>query len=140
MMMRMIMRVTVALALAAAAANGARADGIAIVQAVEQATGVCNGATAAEAFECAKDKCVAAGAAAREDCLEMTWCQSGWTVDVFMQSTEGPHWHEYHCGWSSRAEAEAAGSLACNPERKTQLMECAAVQIYDPDGKAMMEN
>ncbi|MBB1247901.1 hypothetical protein [Rhizobium sp. G21] len=54
MMMRMIMRVTVALTLAAAAANGVRADGIAIVQAVEQATGVCNGATAAEAFECAR--------------------------------------------------------------------------------------
>jgi hypothetical protein len=137
--MRMFMRATVALVLAAAAVSAAHADGIAIVQAVEQSGGVCTGATAAEAFDCAKDKCEAGGAV-REDCLEMTWCQSGWTVDVFMQSTEGPHWHEYHCGWSSRAEAEAAGQLACNPERKTQLMECATVQIYDPDGKAMMEN
>jgi hypothetical protein len=139
MMMQMMIRAMFALALASAAANAARADGIAIVQAVEQSGGVCTGPTAAKAFECAKDQCVAGGAL-REDCLEMTWCESGWTVDVFMQSTEGPHWHEYHCGWSSRAEAEAAGELACNPERKTQLMECATVQIYDPAGKAMMEN
>lgn len=138
--MRIIIQALLAAVLAFAAGSAARADGIAIVQAVEQSSGVCTGPTAAEAFECAKDKCVAGGAAAREDCLEMTWCQSGWTVDVFMQSTEGPHWHEYHCGWSSRAEAEAAGELACNPERKKQLMECATVQIYDPDGKAMMEN
>jgi hypothetical protein len=137
--MQVIMRAILAVSLAFAAGSAARADGIAIVQAVEQSGGVCTGPTAAEAFECAKDKCVAGGAA-REDCLEMTWCQSGWAVDVFMQSTEGPHWHEYHCGWSTRAEAEAAGELACNPERKTQLMECATVQIYDPDGKAMMEN
>lgn len=117
----------------------ALADGIAIVQAPEQSFGICTGKTAAEAFACAKKQCADGGAAA-EDCLEMTYCQSGWTVDVFMQSTEGNHWHEYYCGWKMRKDAETAALLVCNPERMQELSECAAVQIYDPDAKPQIEN
>ena len=117
----------------------ASADGTAIVQAPEQSFGVCAGANAAEAFACAKKQCVAGGAM-EADCLEMTYCDYGWTVDVFMQAKEGNHWHEYHCGWKTRAEAEAAGKLACNPERMKELMECTAVQIYDPEAKPQIEN
>jgi hypothetical protein len=117
----------------------ALADGIAIVQAPEQSFGICTGKNAKQAFACAKKQC-AKGGAAVEDCIEMAYCESGWTVDVFMQSKEGNHWHEYHCGWKTRKEAEAAGKLACNAERKTQLMECAAVQYYDPQGKPQIEN
>ena len=115
----------------------ATAAGIAIVQAPEQSFGVCVGKNAKEAFACATNKCVKGGARA-EDCFEMTYCDASWTVDIFMQSPEGPHWHEYRCGWTTRAEAEAAGALVCNPERKKQLIECATVQIYDPDGKPQM--
>ena len=115
------------------------ADGIAIVQAPEQSFGICVGKNAKAAFDCAKKQCVKGGAAI-EDCLEMTYCDYGWTVDVFMQSTEGNHWHEYHCGWKTRKEAEAAGKLACNAERKKQLMECSAGQFYDPKGKPQIEN
>ena len=115
------------------------ADGIAIVQAPEQSFGICAGANAAEAFACAKKQCVSDGAV-EADCLEMTYCDHGWTVDVFMQAKEGNHWHEYHCGWKTRAEAEAAGKLACNPERMKELMECAAVQIYDPEAKPQIED
>ena len=82
----------------------------------------------------------AAGGAREADCLEMTYCDHGWTVDVFMQAKEGNHWHEYHCGWKTRAEAEAAGKLACNAERMKELTECAAVQIYNPEARPQIEN
>ena len=97
------------------------------------------GKNAAEAFACARKQCTDGGAAV-EDCLEMTYCDYGWAVDVFMQSTEGNHWHEYYCGWKTRKDAEAAGLLACNPERKKDLTECTTVQIYDPEANPQMEN
>ena len=117
----------------------AGADGIAIVQAPEQSFGICAGVNATEAFACARKQC-AAGGAQEADCLEMTYCDYGWTIDVFMQAKEGNHWHEYHCGWKTRAEAEAAGKLACNAERMKELMECSTVQIYDPEAKPQLEN
>lgn len=114
------------------------AGGIAIVQAPEQSSGICAGANAAEAFACARKQCVEGGAQA-EDCQEMTYCDASWTVDIFMQSKEGNHWHEYRCGWRNRAEAEAAGKLVCNAERMKGLMECTTVQIYDPEAKPQMK-
>lgn len=137
--MNHIAKVILAALVALCAPHLAAADGIAIVQAPEQSTGVCAGANAAEAFACAKTQC-AAGGAQEADCLEMAYCDYGWTVEVFMQSREGNHWHEYHCGWKTRAEAEAAGRLACNADRKKELMECATVQIYDPKAKPQIEN
>lgn len=107
--------------------------GVAIVQAPEQSSGICAGPTAAEAFECAVKKCVAGGAA-KDDCLEMSFCRGGWTVDVLLQSPEGPHWHEYFCGWKDKATAIKAGKLACNRERKKDLSSCAPVQLIDPNG------
>ncbi len=112
----------------------AAANGVAVVQAVEQSAGYCAGKNAAEAFECAKKQCVAGGAA-KQDCVEMSYCYSGWTVDVFMQSKEGPHWHEYFCGWRDRQTALAAGKLACNPDRMEQLIECMPVQLIDTAGR-----
>lgn len=137
--MRRLSRTLVVFSLMVSSPLAAFADGIAIVQAPEQSFGICVGKDATTAFDCARKQCMEGGASA-EDCLEMAYCDSGWTVDVFMQSTEGNHWHEYHCGWKSRKEAEAAGKLACNKERRRQLMECAAVQYYDPDGKPQLEN
>jgi hypothetical protein len=114
----------------------ALADGIAIVQAPEQSFGICTGKNAKQAFACAKKQCAKGGAAVK-DCIEMAYCESGWTVDVFMQSKE----EQSLARISLRLEdAEAAGKLACNAERKTQLMECAAVQYYDPQGKPQIEN
>lgn len=137
--MKHMARVIIAVLLALALPLAGTAGGIAIVQAPEQSFGVCAGANAAEAFACAKKQCVAGGAQ-EADCLEMTYCDYGWTVDVFMQAKEGNHWHEYHCGWKTRAEAEAAGKLACNAERMKELMECSTVQIYDPEATPQIEN
>ncbi len=108
--------------------------GVAIVQAPEQSSGICAGPTSAKAFDCAVKKCVAGGAA-KGDCLEMAFCRSGWTVDIFMQSPDGPHWHEYYCGWNDKATAIKAGKLVCNPGRKKTLVSCNPVQLIDPNGK-----
>jgi hypothetical protein len=137
--MRSVAGIIFAALAALAMPHAASAGGIAIVQAPEQSFGVCAGDNAADAFACAKKQCVAGGAM-EADCLEMTYCDYGWTVDVFMQAKEGNHWHEYHCGWKTRAEAEAAGKLACNKQRMGDLIECSAVQIYDPDAKPQIEN
>jgi hypothetical protein len=137
--MKILMKSMLAAALAIAGPIAAAAAGVAIVQAPEQSFGICAAQNAKDAFACAKKQCMSGGAA-EVDCYEMAYCDHGWTVDVFMQSKqEGNHWHEYHCGWSTRAEAEAAGKLACNPERMKDLMECSTVQIYDPDAIPQME-
>ena len=113
--------------------------GIAFVQAPEQGGGVCTGATMDEAFSCAVALCMETGAA-DEDCLRTNWCQpAGWSVDVFVQHREGPHWHEVACGLANRAIAEAVGEAICDREARDYLIECATVQVYDPEGAAMME-
>lgn len=126
-------RIALALCLAVLPAQAAFA-GVAVVQAVEQGGGVCKADSAAAAFECAKKQCVESSGALMEDCLEMSYCEMGFTVDVFMQANEGNHWHEFYCGWNDRKTAIAAGKLACNPDRKKDLMECAPVQLIDGDG------
>ncbi|MCB1445942.1 MAG: hypothetical protein KDJ87_09125 [Rhizobiaceae bacterium] len=136
--MNLVIRTVFAVLVAGTGPLAAKA-GVAIVQAPEQSFGICAARDAKSAFACARTQC-AAGGAAKADCLEMAYCDSGWTVDVFMQGKEGNHWHEYRCGWNSRAEAEAAGKLACNPERMEDLMECSTVQIYDPDARPQIEN
>ncbi|MBL0374812.1 hypothetical protein JJB09_22625 [Rhizobium sp. KVB221] len=137
--MTRIGRLVIAILLVILMLPSARAEGIAIVQAPEQSFGICKGPTAKEAFACARKQCVKGGAAP-DDCLEMAYCAYGWTVDVFMQSKEGNHWHEYHCGWKTHKEAEAAGKLACNKQRMLELMECSVVQIYDPTAKPQIKD
>jgi hypothetical protein len=136
--MRRIGRIVTAWLLLILAAPITWADGIAIVQAPEQSSGICVGKNARAAFACATKKCVAGGAAA-EDCQEMTYCDYSWTVDVFLQGKEGNHWHEYHCGWRSLEDAKLAGALVCNKDRMKDLMECAAVQFYAPDGTPQLD-
>ncbi len=129
---------TVLIALLALCTGASAQDGrkgIAFVQAVEQGGGVCTGATPKDAFACAKKKCVAEGAAA-EDCMEQAWCYPGfWSVDLFVQSSDGPHWHEYFCGWNTKELALAAAKAACDPKVRKDVMECAPVALYDEDGK-----
>lgn len=117
-------------------ASPALADrkGIAYVQAPEQSSGTCTGITAAEAFACAKKQCVDGGAEAA-DCLEVAYCFPGnWSVDVFKQVSDGPHWHEFYCGWGTKEEALIAGAAACDKELHPDLMECKSVRLIDEDG------
>lgn len=125
-----------ALTMAAATAfaeEGGR-QGIAFVQAPEMSSGVCTGKDAASAFDCAKKQCIDGGGTA-EDCLEQAYCfPARFSVDVFMQSSEGPHWHEYFCGWESKELALAAAKVACDNVKRPDLIECTAVLTYDEDG------
>lgn len=112
--------------------------GIAFVEAPEQGGGVCTGRDPETAFTCAREKCVSESGAAEEDCLSRTWCfPAGWSVDVFVQHEEGPHWHEVLCGLDSRETAMAVAADLCDKGRRPYLMECAAAQLYDPDGNTV---
>lgn len=114
--------------------------GIAFVQAPEQSSGVATGRTPAEAFDRATALCVAGGATA-EDCLPTNWCfPAGWSVDIFVQHVEGLHWHEVHCGLQSPELALRLAEVACNADDRPWAIECALVQVYDPEGTPQMPN
>lgn len=108
--------------------------GIAFVQAPEQGGGICLAESAEKGFECAIAQCTDSGALA-EDCLKTNWCHpAGWSVDIFVQHNEGPHWHEVICGLPSQNAALATAEIACDKEERPYLIECSAVQLYDPMG------
>ena len=108
--------------------------GIAFVEAPEMSSGVCTAGNPDAGFACARAKCMESGAQAR-DCLRVAWCfPSGWSVDVFMQHREGPHWHEYSCGWQTREAAIKAAGVKCDPGLNEHLIECSAVRVWNPQG------
>ena len=126
------------LALPAPAQDGP--TGIAFVEAPEQSSGVCTGGNPDKAFACAREKCVAGGAEAR-DCARVAWCfPGGWSADVFVQHREGPHWHEYLCGWDSREAVSRAAEIKCDRTLRDYLIECATVRFWDPDGQEIEAN
>ncbi|MGV8939834.1 MAG: hypothetical protein ACOH2J_22175 [Allorhizobium sp.] len=130
-----ICTILLGLALAAGAhAQGGGRGGIAYVEAPEISSGVCTGRDAASAFACAKKACISGGGT-KQDCLEIAYCfPARWSVDVFAQSEEGNHWHEFYCGWDSKALALAAARTACEKRQRSGLIECSAVLVYDEDG------
>ncbi len=117
----------------AAFAEGRGAVGFS--QAPEMSSGVCFASSIRKALDCAKKKCIKDGGTA-EDCLETTACfPAGWSIDVFAQSKEGPHWHETFCGFDSKETAIKASRSICDMKQRKGLMECSLVAIYDEDGK-----
>lgn len=113
--------------------------GIAAVLAPEAGGGICFDADASEALACAREKCMTETGFGLEDCQATTVCLPAlWSVDIFMQHEEGPHWHNFSCGWQSREQLEAVVEVACDVE---WLIECTAVQVWSPDGSevALME-
>ena len=111
-------------------------QGVAYVVAPEQSFGLCFADNADSAFSCARTKCTANGTQS-SDCLRVKWCYpAGWSADLFLQHREGPHWHQYLCGWPSREDAEAAAKLVCEGSQKEWLIECSVVGLWDPEGNA----
>ena len=111
-----------------------RAGAIAYAQAVEQSGGVATGATLDEAVAAARADCVAGGALA-EDCLISAACEpAGWSIDVFVQHQEGPHWHEMICGIADEAMIEGIAAAVCEREARPWIMECALVGVRDRAG------
>lgn len=114
--------------------------GIAFVQAPEQGGGVAIASTPEVAFANATAQCMQFGAR-EQDCIKTNWCMpAGWSVDVFVQHQEGPHWHEVVCGLPTKSAALAAVLHMCDPRERDYLIGCYAVQLYDSRGKAQMPN
>ncbi|MEM9575070.1 MAG: hypothetical protein AAF870_07565 [Pseudomonadota bacterium] len=114
--------------------------GIAFVQAPEQGGGVAIASTPEVAFANATAQCMQSGAL-EEDCIKTNWCMpAGWSVDVFVQHQEGPHWHEVVCGLPTKSAAMAAVLHMCDPAQRDYLLSCFAVQVYDTAGKPQMPN
>jgi hypothetical protein len=109
----------------------AQRQGIAVVEAPEQSSGVCFADNLDRGFECARKQCVEGGAAAG-DCYRIAWCYPArWSADVFLQSDEGFHWHEYLCGWATREALEAAARVKCEEQGDLTLIECEVVRMWD---------
>lgn len=109
-------------------------QGIGFAEAPEQSSGFCFGDNPVDTLQCARDKC-ADGAAESSDCLRVKWCfPAGWSADIFLQHREGPHWHEYLCGWDSKDAVLKAVDVACDRSRREYLIECAAVRLWSPEG------
>jgi hypothetical protein len=130
-MVRLAMVMMVA-AMPAAAQDWAGA--IAYAQAPEQSGGVGIGATVEEAIAAAMAECVAGGAP-EENCFITAACEpAGWSMDVFVQHQEGPHWHEMICGIAEEGMIEGLAAAVCDPAVRPWLIECAVVQVRDPAG------
>ena len=120
-----------------AAQDGPRA--IALVQAPEQSGGLGLGATIQEAITDGIAQCIDGGAYPG-DCYVTAACDPMfWSIDIFAQHQAGNHWHESACGLPSREVAEAVAAEICNRELRPELIECALVQVWDPDGNPQME-
>lgn len=129
-----------ALAAGVVLAEEQRVGAIAFAQAVEQGGGTGTGATIEAAVAAARAECVAGGARA-EDCLITAACEPAqWSVDIFVQHQEGPHWHEMLCGIADEAMIAGVVEAVCDRAARPWLMECALVQVRDPFGAARMEN
>jgi len=112
--------------------------GIGFVQAAEQYSGAVIGTDAAQVFQQATEACTGAGAMV-QDCQVMAWCQPmGWAIDVFLMHTEGPHWHEFHCGLPDQETALAVAAQLCNGGVRTYLLDCALVQMWDAEGNLVL--
>lgn len=120
-------------------AAAAERVGIAIVEAPEQSSGICFADNLDRGFECARAECVEGGAEMR-DCLRVAWCYPArWSADVFLQSSEGFHWHEYLCGWATREAVEAAVRVKCEQQGEVELIECAMVRLWDEGEEIELE-
>lgn len=109
-------------------------NAIAFAQAPEMSSGMCAGKSIAEAQNCATRQCIEGGGT-EEDCLLTAACfPAGWTVDIFVQQQDGPHWHEVHCGFDSAETAVEAAGAICNRERRSDLIECSVTRLLDEDG------
>ena len=118
------------------AVAGEQLQGVAFAQAPEAGLGVCFGADAAETMQCAQDACVAESGLKAADCVVSDWCYPArWSGDVFVQHVEGVHWHDFACGWETRAQLETASMLGCAAD---YIAGCDMVRIWDPEGTQIL--
>lgn len=111
-------------------------NGLAVAQAPEAGLGICLGPLAEDAISCAVSECMAQSGLGPDDCVPNLWCYPhGWAADIFMQHSEGSHWHKFVCDQQSRERLDALVDFECAQDF---LAECAAVRIWDPDGSEVI--
>jgi len=126
-------------ACAALAALPAAAQSIAFAQAPEQSAGVGYAQGIDAAIAAARAECEAGGAAPG-DCSITTACDwAGWSADFFVQHEAGNHWHETYCGLASEETTALLEAAICDAQSRPELIECALVQVWSPEGAAQME-
>ncbi|NBU25102.1 MAG: hypothetical protein EBS39_05710 [Gammaproteobacteria bacterium] len=135
--MKRLVPVVCALLCLSAAALAAGPKGIAFVHAPEMGSGVCTGNTPEKAFACAREQCIREGGNTQA-CKRIAWCfPARWSVDVFLQNTDGYHWHEVTCGLDSRETAAKVAEAQCDRKTRPYLRECTVTRFFDPDGKPL---
>lgn len=113
--------------------------GVAVVQAPEQSSGIAFGSNREATIRDAVRQCTDGGAL-EQDCIVTNWCApAGWTIDLFVQHREGLHWHETICGIADKSVIPAMETALCDGATRPYLMECAVVQVWDPQGTPTME-
>jgi hypothetical protein len=111
-------------------------NGIAVSQAAEAGLGVCFGPLLADTAQCATSACMQQSGLGEADCAVNLWCYPhGWVADIFMQHSEGPHWHKFVCDQQDRASLEAVVQVEC---AKEYLSACEIVRIWDNDGQQVV--
>jgi len=111
-----------------------QAAGIAYVQIPEQGGYYCIGKNYEQATSCAVNKCIKAGGN-KSDCVVMTWCgEAQWSMELFLQIKQGPHWNEFLCGLASKAEVKSVEAAICRSRQK-QFDACMLTLMIDPSGK-----
>ena len=109
--------------------------GIGFVQA-EEGTWWCRAASAAKAFDCARDKCKAG--AGGQDCHEARWCGlAAWSGLMVIWLPEF-HATTILCGAPSEAAATAALKALCDNDEV--VTRCELTALIDPDGKETTES
>jgi hypothetical protein len=111
-------------------------NGIAFSQAPEAGLGVCFDTDAAAALSCAQAACMAESGLGVEDCGQDFWCKPhGFAADIFVQHTEGPHWHAFVCGAADRQELDALVAVRCDAD---YYIECEAVRVWSDEGEELL--
>ena len=116
-------------------ASAAAQVGIAYVEAPERSSATGTAGNPDRAFACARERCAVRGVKPAE-CMRLAWCcTAGWSVLVFTQHRDGFHGHLFTCGLESREMALKVAALQCDRAGQPQLQECAATELYEPDGR-----
>lgn len=107
--------------------------GLAVAQAPEAGLGICFDENPTKAMKCAQQACMEQSGLGPQDCQVNLWCYPhAFAADLFMQHSEGPHWHEYICGAQDMAELDAMIRVKCD---RDYLIECSPVTIWNRDGE-----
>lgn len=109
--------------------------GVSFATSANGAFGVCFGADMDETGACALDQCVKFSGEA--NCNTSLWCSTHtWTAAITITTTEGESYYDFLCNEPTAEKLQQVLDVSCNYEGYSN---CAAYQIWDPDGNATLD-